>query len=284
AGSYTTPRDEATYQIFREVEAGRGSPHGGAYLDFRGIDPVRLREGFGPVIDILEKQGIDLARDMVEVAPTAHYMLSGIEVDPAMQTSVPGLLACGEAINGMHGANRLSGNAITEALVTGRIAGERAAAQRHGGARLPLTKALDAEWSRLRAWWHPRSVSRDEASIDALKERLQHVMWADAGPLRTREQLERALANLGALKAEAEDIALAPVQRFALPLQEKLELHNMIAVSEAIVLGALAREETRGAHVRLDFPEQAERAISRAFRLSAQGRWSIEAVHAEVAA
>jgi succinate dehydrogenase/fumarate reductase flavoprotein subunit len=284
AGSYTTPRDEATYQIFREVEAGRGSPHGGAYLDFRGIDPARLRAGFGPVIDILEKQGIDLSRDMVEVAPTAHYMLSGIEVDPSMQTTVPGLLACGEAINGMHGANRLSGNAITEALVTGRIAGERAATQRRGSERVPLTHALDAEWTRLRDWWHPRAVTRDEASIDALKARLQQLMWADAGPLRTGEQLERALANLRALKAEADAVALAPVQRFALPLQEKLELRNMIAVSEAIVLGALAREETRGAHVRLDFPAQADEAVSRAFRLTDEGSWNLKAVESEVAA
>lgn len=284
AGSYITPRDEATYQIFREVEAGRGSPHGGAYLDFRGIAPERLRAGFGPVIDILEKQGIDLSRDMVEVAPTAHYMLSGIEVDPSMRTTVPGLLACGEAINGMHGANRLSGNAITEALVSGRIAGETAAANRRSGARTSLAKALDAEWSRLRGWWHPRSVTRDEAPIDALKARLQQLMWADAGPLRTREQLERALTNLRALKAEAGDVALAPVERFALPLQEKIELHNMIAVSEAIVLGALAREETRGAHVRLDFPTTSESAISRAFRLTSEGQWDVTAVNTAVAA
>ena len=129
SGAYTTPRDTATYKIFREVEAGRGSPHGGAYLDFRMIGADALKAGFGPVIDILARQGIDLTRDMVEVSPMAHFMLGGIAVDAAMQTGVDGLLACGEAIAGMHGANRLSGNAITEALVTGRIAGETAAAR-----------------------------------------------------------------------------------------------------------------------------------------------------------
>lgn len=281
AGAYTTPRDEATYQIFREVEAGRGSPHGGAYLDFRMVPHDKLRAGFGPVIEILERQGIDLTRDMVEVAPTAHFMLSGIEVDPAMRTGVPGLLACGEAIFGMHGANRLSGNAITEALVTGRIAGETAAAER--GAAGDLRGALGAEWARLQAWWHPRAVARDDAPVDALKERLQHVMWDGAGPLRTREALERALRQVRALSAEARDVALAPVARFAQTLQEKVELGTMLAVSEAIVLGALAREETRGAHVRLDFPEQADVAVSRAFRRDGDD-WSIEPATRAVAA
>ena len=129
AGSYVSPRDSATYKIFKEVEEGRGSPHGGAYLDFRMVPPDDLKRGFGPVIEILAKQGVDLARDMVEVAPMAHFMLGGIAVDAQMQTGVEGLLACGEAIAGMHGANRLSGNAITEALVTGRIAGETALAR-----------------------------------------------------------------------------------------------------------------------------------------------------------
>jgi succinate dehydrogenase/fumarate reductase flavoprotein subunit len=283
SGSYITPRDEATYQIFKEVEAGRGSPHGGAYLDFRMIEPEKLRAGFGPVIEILEKQGVDLTRDLIEVAPTAHYMLSGIEIDAAMRTAVPGLLACGEATNGMHGANRLSGNAITEALVTGRIAGETAAASRRGGARPALHAALDAEWTRLQTTWFPRAVTRDEAPIDGLKERLQQLMWADAGPLRTRPQLERALAGVRALKAEAEAVALAPQPHYALPLQEKIELQNMLAVSEGIVLGALAREETRGAHVRLDHPETAPRAVSRAFRLGEDG-WIMNDVDPAVAA
>jgi succinate dehydrogenase / fumarate reductase flavoprotein subunit/fumarate reductase (CoM/CoB) subunit A len=243
----------------------------------------KLRAGFGPVIDILEHQGIDLTREMVEVAPTAHFMLSGIEVDTAMRTGVDGLLACGEAINGMHGANRLSGNAITEALVTGRIAGETAAAARGGAAKPSLQRALDDEWTRLRAWWHPRAVTRDDVPIDALKVRLQHVMWDGAGPLRTREQLEGALAGVRELAAESAEVALAPIDRFAMTLQEKVELRTMLAVSEGIVLGALAREETRGAHVRLDFPETAPVAVSRAFRRAGE-RWDVRPAGTAVAA
>jgi succinate dehydrogenase / fumarate reductase flavoprotein subunit/fumarate reductase (CoM/CoB) subunit A len=226
------------------------------------VAPEDLKAGFGPVIDILAKQGVDLTRDMVEVAPMAHFMLGGIAVDAAMQTGVEGLLACGEAIAGMHGANRLSGNAITEALVTGRIAGETALA-RSGIARTPVDAALAAEWARLHAFWHPRAVTRDEQSIDALKVRLQKTMWANAGPLRTGAGLEQALADVRALKAESADIALAPLDSFVLNLQEKVELRIMLAVAESIVLPAIERRESRGAHVRLDYTEQDATAVAR---------------------
>jgi succinate dehydrogenase / fumarate reductase flavoprotein subunit/fumarate reductase (CoM/CoB) subunit A len=271
-GTYTTPRDTLTYAIFREVEAGRGSPHGGAYLDFRMIPRAALEAGFGPVIDILARQGIDLTRDMVEVSPMAHFMLGGIVVDPQMETGVPGLLACGEAIGGMHGANRLSGNAITEALVTGRIAGETAARER--GATADLAAPLRAEWDALHAFWHPRRVERDEASIDAYKRRLQAAMWDGAGPLRTGPQLEAARVEIAALQRETSDIALAPQRAFALNLQEKVELRIMLAVAESIVLPAIARRETRGAHVRLDFPESDATTVAR-YLDRADGAWTM---------
>jgi succinate dehydrogenase/fumarate reductase flavoprotein subunit len=275
SGAYTTPRDTATYKIFREVEEGRGSPHGGAYLDFRMVGADALKAGFGPVIDILARQGIDLTRDMVEVAPTAHFMLGGIAVDAAMRTGVDGLLACGEAIAGMHGANRLSGNAITEALVTGRIAGETAA-ERSGAAGTPIDAALTQEWSELRAFWHPRAVARDEGSIDDLKRRLQAAMWKGAGPLRTGESLERGLAEVRSLAAESADVALAPLEAFALNLQEKVELRMMLAIAEAIVLPAAERRESRGAHVRLDFPDQDATATA-LYLERANGGWSLTA-------
>jgi succinate dehydrogenase/fumarate reductase flavoprotein subunit len=267
AGTYTSPRDSATYKIFREVEEGRGSPHGGAYLDFRMVPPEDLKKGFGPVIDILAKQGVDLSRDMVEVAPMAHFMLGGIAVDAAMQTGVDGLLACGEAIAGMHGANRLSGNAITEALVTGRIAGE-SALSRNGAPRAPVDAALDAEWKELRHFWHPRKVARDEKPIEEIKKRLQKTMWENAGPLRTGEKLERALADVRALTAESADIALAPMDVFALNLQEKVELRIMLAVAESIVLPAVERRESRGAHVRLDAQQTDDVAVARSLTRS----------------
>ena len=111
----------------REVEAGRGSPAGGAYLSFTHIGEQALRDAFGPVIDRIAKNGIDLTKDSVEVSPIAHYHMGGIRVDLTMATCVPGLFAAGEAVGGAGGANRLSGNAITEALVFGKTAGVSAA-------------------------------------------------------------------------------------------------------------------------------------------------------------
>src|SRR4051812_9119486 len=122
-GRYTSARDQATYAILKEVAAGRGSPHGGAWLSFQHCSEAELRSAFGPVIDRLAANGIDLTRQPIEVAPIAHYHMGGIRVDTDMRTSVPHLFAAGEAVGGANGANRLSGNAITEALVFGRRAG-----------------------------------------------------------------------------------------------------------------------------------------------------------------
>src|SRR5271156_739501 len=125
-GKYVLTRDLATYAIFKEAEAGRGSPHGGAYLSFQHCSAEALRAAFGPVIDRLAENAIDLTRMPVEVAPIAHYHMGGVKADAAMATELPGLYAAGEVVGGANGANRLSGNAITEALVFGRRAGRGA--------------------------------------------------------------------------------------------------------------------------------------------------------------
>src|SRR6266404_5897224 len=122
-GHYKATRDVATHAIVKEIEQGRGTPAGGVYLSFQHVPPAKLREAFGPVIDRLAANGIDLTRAAVEVAPIAHYHMGGIRVNSSFETSLPGLFAAGEAVGGANGANRLSGNAITEALVFGRHAG-----------------------------------------------------------------------------------------------------------------------------------------------------------------
>ena len=134
-GKYTATRDLATYAICREVEAGRGSPTGGAWLSFTHLHEAELRSAFGPVIDRLLVNGIDLTREPVEVAPIAHYHMGGVKVDTCMRSTVAGLYAAGEAVGGAAGANRLSGNAISEALVYGEIAGREAAGHAGGPRR-----------------------------------------------------------------------------------------------------------------------------------------------------
>src|SRR3954447_9415534 len=135
-GKYVLTRDVATYGILKEVEAGRGSPHGGVYLSFQHCGEAALRAAFGPVIDRLAANNIDLTKMPVEVAPIAHYHMGGVQTDAGMETEIPGLLVAGEAVGGANGANRLSGNAVTEALVFGRRAG-RSAAERAARGRVP---------------------------------------------------------------------------------------------------------------------------------------------------
>ncbi len=250
-GRYTAARDHASYAILKEVEAGRGSPHGGVYLDFRHVSGDSLRKAFGPVIDRLLQNGIDLTRVPIEVAPMAHYHMGGIVVDQRLQTRVAGLFAAGEAVGGANGANRLSGNAITEALVFGERAGVCAA---HAAAE------TGAEWS-------PMFAERARAELAALRERrgsgpapakvqndVQDLMWDCAGPFRSGEHLQQALASLGASRDRLSDLAIAPGEVFNIDLQDWYELKAMLRSAEAVVVGALNRTESRGAHQRLDFP------------------------------
>jgi succinate dehydrogenase/fumarate reductase flavoprotein subunit len=244
-GRYVMARDLATYAILKEVEAGRGSPHGGAWLSFQHCSERELRSAFGPVIDRLAANGIDLTRQPIEVAPIAHYHMGGIRVDTDMQTTLPHLFAAGEAVGGANGANRLSGNAITEAFVFGRRAGLRAAAL---AAKTPL-----------RVPNPPRELHAGTSDINPAAEiaRLQALMSEDVGPLRTRAGLERALDRITALTPAC---ARLPAPQPGLdPVWIDLhDLRNMRLVAECVTRAALARTESRGAHQREDFPETNE--------------------------
>jgi succinate dehydrogenase flavoprotein subunit len=249
-GRYVSVRDRATHAILEEVAAGRGTPHGGAWLSFRHCSEAELRSAFGPIIDRLAANGIDLTRQAIEVAPIAHYHMGGIRADTDMQTGVPHLLAAGEAVGGANGANRLSGNAITEAFVFGRRAGLRAAAL---AAKTPIP-SIRQEPETGPSRGVPVSGINPAAEI----ERLQQVMSEHVGPLRSRAGLQRALTHITQLKQEC---AALPAPRAGLD-PEWLDLHdlrNMRLIAECITRAALVREESRGAHQRQDFPETSER-------------------------
>jgi succinate dehydrogenase/fumarate reductase flavoprotein subunit len=249
SGTYSAPRDQASYAILKEVEAGHGSPHGGVYLDFRHIPEEQLRGAFGPVIDRLGENGIDLTKTPIEVAPTAHYHMGGIAVNERLESRVAGLFAAGEAVGGANGANRLSGNAITEAMVFGERAGVFAASAA-GGA--------DPGWSDTYAD-HARAdlaaVQRRSGQgppAGVLQRELQDVMWDKVGPFRTGADLEDARAAIRRLEARLPDAAVAPGAVFNLDVQDWFELRAMLRTADAVVLSALNRVESRGAHQRLD--------------------------------
>ena len=237
-GKYTSARDQATYAILKEVEAGRGSPHGGAWLSFQHCSETELRSAFGPVIDRLAANGIDLTRQNVEVAPIAHYHMGGIRADTDMRTSVPHLFAAGEAVGGANGANRLSGNAITEAVTFGRRAGARAAAL----AAKTTMPALSATTG---------NGKRPDLNPAAALVELQQVMNRDVGPLRTAAGLQRAIAHIESINIELP----APHDGLDAEWVDLHDLRNMRLVAECVTRAALARTESRGAHQRDDFPD-----------------------------
>lgn len=254
-GRYTTTRDAATYAILKEVEAGRGSPAGGAWLSFQHVPPDTLKAAFGPIIKRLEAAGIDLTRQPVEVAPIAHYHMGGIRVDAGMATDVPGLYAAGEAVGGANGANRLSGNAITEAVAFGLRAGRSAADAARAAPPLPsdTLRAAAAPWiSRLLAGGAPDAASPNHA---ALIDALQALMQQHVGPFRNEAGLRQALRDIDALRRRAG--AALPGGGPQDPLRlDALDLGNMLLVAEAVTRSALARQESRGAHQREDYPLQ----------------------------
>jgi succinate dehydrogenase/fumarate reductase flavoprotein subunit len=251
-GKYVLTRDLATYAIFKEVEAGRGSPHGGAYLSFEHCSAAALRDAFGPVIDRLADNHIDLTRMPVEVAPIAHYHMGGVQADAAMATGVPGLLVAGEVVGGANGANRLSGNAITEALVFGRQAG-RSAAER--ARRLPRQHFRMADAAPALVLVRADTGGPRDANTAALTAHLQTVMADGVGPLRSEAKLRGALAAIAEITAEHGDKPPNWPGSFDLERIEWFDLRNMLIVAHAVAAAALKRVESRGAHQREDFPD-----------------------------
>ncbi|TAL79552.1 MAG: FAD-binding protein [Burkholderiaceae bacterium] len=252
---YTVTRDAATYAILKEVEAGRGSPAGGAYLSFQHVPEAELRKAFGPIIKKLAANGIDLTKMPIEVSPIAHYHMGGIRVDVTMATDVPGLYAAGEAVGGANGANRLSGNAITEAITFGLQAGRSAAA--YAQTLLPVDQArADTLAAPTLAWLAAKSPAPAKSpNAAALIVKLQDIMQTYVGPFRTEAGLEQALREIAQLRGELGDVLPAASTGPQDPMRvDALDLHNMLLVAEAVARSALSRRESRGAHQRDDYP------------------------------
>ena len=253
-GKYVLARDLATYAITKEVEAGRGSPHGGVYLSFQHCSETTLRSAFGPVIDRLAANGIDLTQTPVEVAPIAHYHMGGVVADVQMATAVPGLFVAGEAVGGANGANRLSGNAITEALVFGRQAGRSAAVRAKSMTVTPASETAARPTLELLAM-DGTADSKGKPNVAELVQRLQATMADDVGPFRDAARLTRGLATIDGLTRDLGERPAGTRGAFDMQRLDWLDLRNMLVVARSVAQAALARTESRGAHQREDYPE-----------------------------
>jgi succinate dehydrogenase / fumarate reductase, flavoprotein subunit len=249
-GKYVITRDVGSHAILKEVEAGRGSPHGGAYLSFQHCSATALREAFGPVIDRLAANGIDLTKMPVEVAPIAHYHMGGITTDPQMHTDLPGLFAAGEAVGGANGANRLSGNAITEALVFGRRAGRSAASHAKRMRAMPD----NADNTKAALALTGASSNRDLNTAEIVQT-LQATMQDHVCALRSQAGLTRALDTIARLTRDIGDTPPGDNKQFDMRRIDWLDLRNMLLVARTVTETALTRTETRGAHQREEYPQ-----------------------------
>jgi fumarate reductase flavoprotein subunit len=204
--------------------------------------------------------GFDLAGGLVEVVPTAHYFMGGVVCRPDTSTELPGLFVAGEDASGMHGANRLGGNGVANSTVFGGIAGDTMPKwiAANAGRRVPDESVIEAETARAL-----EPFGRKSGDLNALRERLLDTMWNDVGVIRERARLDRALAALDGIEAELMATGLAEQDRvFNMTWHDWLNLRSLVETSRVIALAARARENSRGAHFREDFPDPGDLAAS----------------------
>jgi fumarate reductase flavoprotein subunit len=264
-------RDIVSRAIFAEIKRGVATPLGGVYLEMRHLGAERVRAMFKGMVERCADCGFDLAAGRVEVIPTAHYMMGGVEFDLDCRTAVPGLYAAGEDTGGVHGANRLGGNGVANSTVFGGIAG--AAIARDLAARparaQPDMDAVEAAIAAATAPFRRRKIqgAPKGGDLEAVREHLYDLMWEQVGIVRDAAGLDAAGRALEALDVALDDLDIGGGGAFNPTWHDWLNLKNLVLVSGAICVAAQAREDSRGAHWRHDFPRPGDLAESRYTRV-----------------
>jgi fumarate reductase flavoprotein subunit len=245
-------RDIVSRSINSEIRAGRSTPNGGVYIQMSHLGPDNVRKLFKGMVERCADSGFDLAGDLVEVVPTAHYMMGGLIFKADCSTELPGLFAAGEDTGGVHGANRLGGNGVANSTVFGGIAGEEMA---NWVVSQSLQECnMEEVLASIKA--HEAPLERPAGDIESIRDALAECMWDDVGISRTRESLLRARVKLDQLDQQLHQIGVGDIQReYSITWQDWMNLSNLILVSKSVADAALARENSRGAHYREDFPQ-----------------------------
>ncbi len=251
-------RDVVARSIYKEVQAGRGTPHGGAWLDITHKGPEYIKRKLpGMYQQFMALADVDITKTKFEVGPTIHYTMGGIKVDAlTCATNVPGLFAAGECAGGLHGANRLGGNSLADILVFGKRAGDGALEfiQGHEGTPKVEEAEVQAEIERV---LQPVGQESGENPY-ALHEQLQEIMANHAGISRNGPELEQGLQKMLELKERAKSMSAPGSRTFNPGWHSVHDVRNMITLCEAIIRGAIERKESRGAQWRLDHPDELE--------------------------
>jgi fumarate reductase flavoprotein subunit len=254
-------RDIVSRSIQDRIRKGFATPNGGVWIEMKHLGPDRVRREFKGMVERCADCGFDLASGRVEVVPTAHYMMGGVVFDTDCTTPMPNLYAAGEDTGGVHGANRLGGNGVANSTVYGGIAGDvmGVRVKPSGALSEPDPVAIEAALARALA-----PLGKPSGDLDGVRRRLYDVMWDDVGILRTADGLARGAASLAALQADLAGMGVADGdRRYNLTWMDRLNLESLILVSRAICAAAQAREDSRGAHFREDFPTASDLATSR---------------------
>jgi succinate dehydrogenase / fumarate reductase flavoprotein subunit len=276
-------RDHVSRCIMREIKAGRGSPHGGVYLDIAWIKerisnaPEHIKKKLPSMYHQFKQLAdIDITKEPMEVGPTTHYIMGGVRVDGDSQMSnVPGLFAAGECAAGINGANRLGGNSLSDLLVFGKRAGEFAAKFARGEKAGAIDSQQLAEAER-RAL-EPFDRGAQGEGPYQVQYALQDMMQDLVGIVRNEAEMRRALEGLGQLRERAKRVGVGGHREYNPGWHAALDLHNLLTVSEAITLSAIDRRESRGGHFRDDFPEKDPQfgTFNHIVRKGADGRMEI---------
>lgn len=276
-------RDHVARCINQEVKAGRGSPHGGVYLDIAWI-----KEKLPNAAEHIKKKlpsmyhqfkqlaNLDITKEPMEVGPTTHYVMGGVRVDGDTQMStLPGLFAAGEVAAGLHGANRLGGNSLSDLLVFGKRAGEHAAkfAKEHGATEPDQAQIDDAMAASLAPFAREGGENPYNVQSD-----LQVLMQDNVGIVRNQHEMEQAMEGLQKLKARATRVAVEGHREYNPGWHTALDLSNLLTISEAITLAAIERKESRGAQYREDYPEKSDEyaKFNYIIRKESDGRMGLE--------
>jgi succinate dehydrogenase / fumarate reductase flavoprotein subunit len=249
------PRDEVARAINSEVKAGRGTPHGGVYLDIASRRPAEYIRRRLPSMyhQFMELAGVDITAGPMEVGPTCHYMMGGVRVDAdSAAATVPGLFAAGEVAGGMHGANRLGGNSLSDLLVFGRRAGIGAADFAEGRTGSPSIDAAEVQ-SVIDEALAPFGREGGDNPYD-IQHELQETMQSLVGIIRTGPELEEALVKLEEFKGRVSKLSVKGGKAYNPGWNLATDLPSMVTTSIAVAQGALNRKESRGGHTREDFP------------------------------
>jgi len=256
-------RDHVARCIMREVKAGRGSPHGGVFLDIAWIKKKlshaeeHIRRKLPSMYHQFKELGdIDITKEPMEVGPTTHYIMGGIRVDSDTQmSSIPGLFAAGECAAGINGANRLGGNSLSDLLVFGKRAGEYAAsfAREYERVTVDPAQVRAATDAALKPFEHGQGGGENPYAIQSA---LQEMMQSLVGIVRTESEMQQALQELGVLKARAANAGIQGHREYNPGWHTAIDLGNLLTVSEAITRSAIERKESRGGHFREDYPDK----------------------------